>query len=73
MKQISTLDINKYLEESPDLQEVLTIFRETMESYKEAMKAMGQKTPAQIFTGNTSTVQLQQTSLSTANFEFKTV
>ena len=72
MTQELNQSISEYLNENPELQGILTIFGETMQTYGDTVMAMGQKTSPQVLTGNTSTVDIRETSLSTANLEFKT-
>ena len=65
-------EMDEYLKENPDFQEILQIFGETMETYREAMSAIDQRPSTQTSIGRTSTIEFQQTSLATTEFELKT-
>ena len=65
------LSIDEYLQENPEIQKILTMFGETMQTYQDTLVVMGQSSPAQVLTGNTSSVNLQETSLSTSTVAFK--
>lgn len=54
-KELSTeLELEKYLKDHPELQEVMKLFGETMATYQEILAAMGQQQTYQITAGNTT-------------------
>ena len=71
MWTISTCFTTDKQSSSGNIQEILQIFGEAMEIYRETMKAIGQEVPARIFSGDTSTIEFQQTSSSTIELQFK--
>ncbi len=72
MRKYLEKEMEKYLEENPDFQEILRIFGETMKTYKEAVKAIEQRPAAQTSIERTSTAEFNQTSLTTTEFDLKT-
>ncbi len=63
-------DIQKYILENPEFSEVLESFGETMETYNQALEAMGLKPVAHVTSGSTSTAEtLEVKAASTKDFK----
>lgn len=51
---LTELELENYLKDHPDIQEVMKLFGETMATYQEILVAMGQQQSYQITAGNTA-------------------